>query len=243
VRKYYIRHKIKVGDITNLSDIDGELITANNEIKEEDIISVYAPNGTFKAETTFVEGKSVEVEILSKVSDINSPIDTSNLVLIQSLSKDSKFKLIIEKSVEIGVDELYPTETHYSNINVKRAKKSISTWSQIVSAATEQSRNPNPTYVHTPCKLEELDLSPYDSYEKICLSSQSNETQSLADSLDSVTNNYLVAIGPETGWHSDDLHFFTEHNFKFIELMGNILRTETAPIVISSIIKFHQGKL
>lgn len=241
MRNFYIRHKIKTGDITHLSNIDGELINSEGLLKEEDIIEVYAPNGSFDAEIVFMEGKDVEVEIVARNNKATENLETNKLVLVQSLSKDSKFQLILEKSVEIGVDEIYPVQTTYSKTNIQKTSKSIDQWKKTIKEATEQSRNPNPTELHPPSNLEGMNIGAYEMYTKICLTSQSSNTIKLKDSLINSSNNYIVAIGPETGWHSDDLDFFKKHNFLFVELAGNILRTETAPIVISSIIKFHQG--
>ena len=45
----------------------------------------------------------------------------------------------------------------------------------------------------------------------------------------------LIISGPEGSFHNDEITFFQKHNFDFINLGNNILKAETAPIIITSI--------
>jgi 16S rRNA (uracil1498-N3)-methyltransferase len=69
------------------------------------------------------------------------------------------------------------------------------------------------------------------------------KTVSLTEALDQKNRNFVVAVGPETGWSSEDIKILENLRFKFVKLKGNILRTETAGIVISSIIQYLNGNL
>ena len=57
------------------------------------------------------------------------------------------------------------------------------------------------------------------------------------------SNNICIAVGPESGWSVNDLEVFKKNNFQFVTLKGNILRTETVSIVVSSIIKNIKGEI
>ena len=58
-----------------------------------------------------------------------------------------------------------------------------------------------------------------------------------------IENNFTIAIGPEKGWSVSDIEIFKMLNFDFVKLKGNILRTETTGLVVSSIIKHLKGEI
>jgi len=58
-----------------------------------------------------------------------------------------------------------------------------------------------------------------------------------------MSKNFTVAIGPEKGWSSSDIEVLKNLGFDFIKLRGNILRTETAGLVIVSIIKYLKKEI
>jgi len=55
----------------------------------------------------------------------------------------------------------------------------------------------------------------------------------------STDNNidYIVAIGPEKGWDSNDIKILKENNFIFAQLGDNILRAESVGLAVGTIIK------
>lgn len=79
----------------------------------------------------------------------------------------------------------------------------------------------------------------------ICLATENVNPVFLDEYLKNIDTNkdMVIAIGPEKGWSSSDIKIFEELDFKFVKLRGNILRTETAGLVIGSIIKYLKGEI
>jgi len=67
---YFIPHKLKVGDITHLSDKDSEFVISKKLFKIEELIQVSNLNGIFWARVTNIGKTSVEIEIVEKISDV-----------------------------------------------------------------------------------------------------------------------------------------------------------------------------
>ena len=239
MKKYFIKHKLTLGDITHLSDSDSELIISNKEVNIEDIIEIETYEKIFLGQITDISKSSVEVEIIEE----KGPRDTPSITIIQSLSNDSKFNYFIEKSVEIGIEKIIPVETKYSLKNKKKALKDYPLWNKIVKEATEQSRNIFPTIIEKPLNMEELGKYQFENNAtKICLATENVPTKYLRDLVIDSRPVY-IAIGPEKGWSSSDIDILKGLDFQFIQLKGNILRTETTGLVIGSIIKYIKGEI
>ena len=240
MKRYYIRHKIKVGDITHLSDQDSERVISGRWHNEEDLIEAECPNELYLGRITFIDKASVEIEIIKFIKNVKNDTKLDEkpvLIILQSLSNERKFDYFLEKAVEIGVTEIYPVESEYSLLDAIKAKKLFKHWNEIIKSATEQSRNPRPTHIIDPNKLNDIDYEKFNDFNKICLSTEQVERQSIGDAI-TKGKSVVVAVGPEKGWSSSDLKILKKNGFKFVSLGQNILRTETCGLVIASIFNF-----
>jgi 16S rRNA (uracil1498-N3)-methyltransferase len=243
VKSYYIPHKLKVGDITHLSDSDSEIVISNKLHDIEDIVNLETLEKVYRGVVTDISPTSVEVEVLEETEDKVTIKNTSSITLLQAVSGDRKFNTLIEKCVEVGVNTIIPLETTYSTMTEKEATKKLNSYRSIVKEAAEQSRNPVPTVILEPVKIDQLFDLTFPNTTRLCFATENVKTIDLKEALKGDNKNYVIAVGPETGWSSEDLKVLENLRFKFVRLKGNILRTETAGIVISSIIQFLNGKL
>jgi 16S rRNA (uracil1498-N3)-methyltransferase len=243
VNSYYIPHKLKIGDITHLSDSDSEIIISSKLHEVEDIINVETLQAVFRAVITDISTSSVEVEILEETKEIPKAKPASSITLLQALSGDRKFNNLIEKCVQLGVTTIIPLETEYSTMSEKEATKKMNSYRKIIKDAVEQSRNPSPTEILEPVRIEQLYDLTFPNTTRLCFATENVKTTDLQTALQTDNQNYVIAVGPETGWSSKDLKVLENLRFKFVKLKGNILRTETAGIVVSSIIQYLNGNL
>jgi len=244
MQKYFVRHKLRVGDITSLSDSDSEIAISKNSLVLEDPVEIETLEKIFLAQVVDIKPASIEVEIQEELGERTSNYKPS-ITIIQSLSNDSKFNYFIEKSIEVGVERIIPVESEYSLKKAKKAVRDTGYWNKLVKDATEQSRNTFPTRIDRPIKIEKLKDFDFSDYSKFCLATENIDTVSL-NSLRktcNIKNSFIIAIGPEKGWSSSDLDILKSLDFKFISLKGNILRTETTGLVITSIIKYLKGEI
>jgi 16S rRNA (uracil1498-N3)-methyltransferase len=244
MQKYFIPHKLKVGDITHLSDSDSEMIIAQNRLHIEDLVKIETYEKIFLAQITDISKKSVEVEILEDRGErINKK--QPSITVIQSISHKSKFNYFLEKSVEIGVEKIIPIESKYSLQKKNKAIKSFGLWQKIIKDATEQSRSEYPPILEKPKKIKSLNNEDVGNGIKICLATENVESQYLNRYLKNkdISKNFVIAIGPEKGWSPSDIKVFQNLGFDFVKLRGNILRTETVGLVITSILKYLKEEI
>ena len=165
-----------------------------------------------------------------------------SITIIQALSNDIKFNFFLEKAVELDISKIIPLEAEYSLISTKKASKKLNSWQKIIKEAKEQSRNPFDVEIAQPVNIK--NLKEIDPGYKICLATEVKNPVSLKDCLSEkdTNSNYTIAVGPERGWSVSDLEILKHLGFEFVKLGNNILRTETAGLVISSILNFKSDK-
>jgi 16S rRNA (uracil1498-N3)-methyltransferase len=249
MQKFFIRHKLSIGDIAHLSDSDSELIIKEGKYNIEDVIEVETYEKHFYAQITDISKGSIEVQMVEDLGERKSEY-TPSITIIQSLSNDTKFNYFIEKSVEIGIERIIPIQSKYSLKTKAKAIKDTGYWNKLVKDAVEQSRNIFPTIIKKPVRINELDKYDLEGI-KICLSTESagvkpkylREIMEKELSKEDLSRPIHIAIGPEKGWSSSDIKIFRELGFEFVKLKGNILRTETTGLVIGSVIKYLKGEL
>jgi 16S rRNA (uracil1498-N3)-methyltransferase len=244
MQKFFIPHKLKLRDITHLSDSDSELIISQKILNIEDLVEIETYEKIFIGQITDITKGSVEIEIVEEKGERTNKIKPS-VTIVQSISNDSKFNYFLEKSVEIGIGKILPIESKYSLKNKNKALKDFGLWNKIIKDATDQSRNPYPPILEKPIKIKDLNANDFKDSIKICLATENVNPILLDEYLKTINidKDFVIAIGPEKGWSSSDIKIFKELDFKFVKLKGNILRTETAGLVIGSIIKYLKGEI
>jgi 16S rRNA (uracil1498-N3)-methyltransferase len=243
MQNFFVKHKLSVDDITNLSDSDSELVISEGKLDIEDIVKIETYERVFYAQITDITKSSVEVGIVEDLGEREHEYVPS-ITIIQSLSNDTKFNYFIEKSVEIGIEKIIPIQSRYSLKTKAKAIKDTGYWNKLVKDAVEQSRNIFPTIIERPVRIDELKKQVMNG-TKLCLSTESIDSKYLDKALENydISKPVYIAIGPEKGWSSSDLKIFEDLKFDFIKLKGNILRTETTGLVIGSIIKYLKGEI
>jgi 16S rRNA (uracil1498-N3)-methyltransferase len=188
-----------------------------------------------------VERCSESEVVLSGVELLETPSATARLGLIQSLCKADKLEWILEKCTEIGVDDIYLLQAARSvaKIPEERFDAKMQRWQKIMLAAVKQSRRSTFPVLHPPCSLTHLcrGLPP-------CLKLLLTETErgaSLKSIVRSATWDHAIfCIGPEGGWTEREHQDLVEAGFQSASLGGQILRTETAALVVAAILKYER---
>lgn len=172
----------------------------------------------------------------AKMVNIESPL---NLHLIQGLSKPDKMDWVMQKSVELGVIEITPVITKYCAIKVdaKIMAKKLDHWQGIIISACEQSgRSVMPT-LNKIITLEKLLVG---SKPEFGLIFHPEAKQKLSE-LSSESKTASVMIGPEGGFHEDEVSLAEKHGFHSVRLGSRILRTETAAVAALSALQSRWG--
>ena len=152
---------------------------------------------------------------------------------------------IIQKCTEIGVSEITPVIMNrcIAKVDEKENIKKNARWQKIAQSAAEQSKRdviPKINLVKNFKNIFEI-LEKYD----IVLVAYENETKNglkeVLQKKDIKHNNIAVIIGPEGGIDKKEIDDIIKFGGKCVTLGKRILRTETAPIVLTSIIMYELG--
>ena len=164
---------------------------------------------------------------------------TPNITLIVPILKEQKMDLILQKATELGVTEIIPIITKRSIIRLdeKDYDKKILRWSKIVKEAAEQSHRvdiPNITTIKTIKNLGIIEGKKF-----VC--STKEKTKNIKFIMKNVTtcDKINLVIGPEGGLDITEENLLNEMGFESITLGNRILRVETVPLFLLSIINYE----
>ena len=193
--------------------------------------------------------KEIECDIIMKK---NVDEEKLKITIYQALPKSDKMELIVQKCSEIGVDEIVPVEMKRCVVKLdeKDKSKKITRWQTIAEAAAKQSRREKILKIDKIQKIDDIcKASEENKYDLIFVAYEKENKTNLKEELNILKkinkNNLNVAfiIGPEGGFEDDEIDKLIKSNVKSISLGKRILRTETAPIVLSSILMYEIGDI
>jgi len=164
------------------------------------------------------------IEITGVIKDFEKR-NYSLHIAISPLKNPERFEWFIEKSVEIGVDEITPVicrNTEKSSIKVQRINN-------LIISAMKQSLKATKTIFNEPCSFGDILTR---GSEKIRMIAHCN-TAGIRHGISEVcpkNMNSLILIGPEGDFSSDEIEMAVNKNFIPVHLGPSRLRTETAGI-------------
>mgnify|MGYP002622859570 CR=1 FL=1 len=210
--------------------------------KINDVILIGNNHKCYKASIKKINKDDISFEIIEEIFD-----DTElnvRISLFQGYPKLDKLSLIIKHSVELGVYDITPTIMKRSLFKLDDKKKDNKNlrFNKIAKEAAEQSYRMIVPNVNDISYLKDIDFSSYD-LKLVCYEedAKNNNLSSLKESLDKIKENDKIAIviGPEGGIDKDEIDYLKEKGFISVALGKRILRTETAPLYILSLIGYE----
>ena len=180
-----------------------------------------------------------------------------DLYLFQCIPKGDKMDMIVQKAVELGAAGIVPVESARCivKLDARKAEKRQARWQQIAEGAAKQSRRgiipevmdvmtmkqavayagSNMDYVIFPYELAEgMDNSRKMIYE-IC----DAVTKGISESGDDISKKKIgIFIGPEGGFAESEAEALQGIGAYTISLGHRILRTETAGLMVLSVLGF-----
>mgnify|MGYP000058801402 CR=1 FL=1 len=244
MNRFYHSKPINLNETIVMDDFASHHALKVMRLKNNDQLILFNGDGSdYTGQVINITKRQVEVSIKSK-KNIGSE---SNLkvIILQALTSSDKMDLIIQKTTELGISEIQPIVCERSIVKIKKDKieKKLSHWRQVAIAACEQCGRAEIPKIREPENiikyLERVMESDKDT--KIILSPEA------AQSLDNIIPNskqaIKVLIGPEGDFTKQELDFSIQKGFSPIKIGPRILRTETAPITILSILQYKYGDI
>ena len=165
--------------------------------------------------------------------------------VFQGLPKGDKLEFIIEKLTEIGVKELTPVAMKRSVVKLqeKDKQKKMVRWNKIAEVAAKQSGRDKILKINDVINYKNI-FNYLKDYDIVLLAYEKEEKLTLKKALSKLDktkeNKVAVLIGPEGGFDDIEIEQAKQNSLVNIITLGKrILRTETAPLVISSNILYE----
>lgn len=211
-----------------------EICIIGNEEKGIDTIS----------EIEKIEENCIKCRILEyKISETEGKIQVT---IFQGLPKSDKMELVIQKSVELGVYEIYPTEMKRCIVKLKEqeANKKIARWQKISEVAAKQSGRNIIPQIKEKVNIKQV-CNLVKDYDKLIVAYEEEKENSLKSELKSIKSkdkeNIKIAIlvGPEGGIDLEEIEELSKAGAVIVTLGKRILRTETVALNVLSNIMYE----
>ena len=240
ISRFYTPSTLQVDDEIELDAQLSHYINNVLRLKQADPIVLFNGDGNeYSAEVLSITKKQVVVIINSQLSmSSESPL---HIHLAQGVSKGDRMDFALQKSVELGVNEITPVINERCAVkrSADRWQKKHQQWQKIIISACEQSgRNVLPT-LHQPVSLNKW-LGQSTEQKKVMLTPGSSKYMS---SLTRPVHGFRLLIGPEGGLSEQEVYTCEQTGFDSVTLGPRILRTETATFASISIMQALFGDM
>jgi 16S rRNA (uracil1498-N3)-methyltransferase len=213
--------RMKIGDAVYLSNQQVVYYAVIQAIHQDEVV----------CELQYEVKKNVELPI--------------KVAIAQGLPKSDKFELVIQKTTELGVQELIPVTSERSiiKLDAKKEGKKLERYQKIAKEASEQSHRMMIPTIQPVMSVSEL-IKYSQSFTYKCLAYEATterDEHNLFTILNEVKegDSLLVFIGPEGGISEKELERLVDNGFTIVSLGRRILRTETAPIFLMSAVVYQ----
>lgn len=218
-----------------LSNNDYFHIATVMRMKSNDKIEVVF-NNTLYICSVLINNDDVIIREIEKVKKIEKDI---NITLILPFLKEQKQDLIIQKSTELGVRKLIflNTERTIVKIDEKKTNDKLNRWYKIAKEASEQSKRLDIPVIEI--KNTFKDLENIKGINIVCdTNEKKNNIKNTLKEIDKYGTINIV-IGPEGGLSLNEINYLNKIGFESVSLGNRILRVETVPLYILSIINYE----
>lgn len=206
-------------------------------IKDDEEVEVYIDGSGYIAVLNSYTKDELSLKILS---EINEKYESDlKITLFQSLVKSDKMDFIIQKAIEMGAYGIVPIETKRSIVKKKDIKdKKLERYKNIAKAAAMQSKREFIPAVSDAMKLDEA-KEILDGFDLVLVAYEDELDNSIKDFDIKDKNNIAIIVGPEGGFDISEVDELKNFGYKSISLGNRILRAETAPIALLTMLYYE----
>ena len=203
----------------------------------------------YKARLEYIGSQNAEASLLYELAQkVEPPLEVT---LFLGVSKREKIDLVIRHSVELGVRKIIPvlTERTVVKITAEKGKEKAMRWRKIAASAVEQCRRSFIPEVLPPLPFTEALalMREHSSEENPVIVPWEEETRlGIGELAEKIKNPSSVSLftGPEGGFSLQEMEKLRKITGVYPVTLGpRILRAETAPLAVLSIVMYLWGDL
>lgn len=215
-------------------DADSRHAAKTLRCKVGDKIEVIDGQGKlYEAEIFYIGRNEIQLKDIKILQEEANPQTLS--IAIAPTKNPSRLEWFIEKVTELGVKNIYPIQT-------KRTEKTSikeERLNNIIISAVKQSKQ---LYLPTLFPLQSIEevIQQTQSIEQKFIAHCSDNQQDLLQNIYQKNKELIIFIGPEGDFTPEEISLCKQNGFCEISLGNSILRTETAGVYATAIIRTFQ---
>ena len=239
IRLFVAEKKLDSGTQIKIADNDFEYLAKVMRAKIADKIFIFnGIDGEFVAEIRSIEKKSLQLQVIEKISDLKK---VPNISLAFAPLKNVHIDFIATKGVELGAASFQPIITNRTIVN----KINYERFNLHIKEACEQCERNDFARVFEVKKLDKF-LSDLETAKKILiLCDESGQAQKASEVLSKIVvsgKEIVVLIGPEGGFTNEEFDKMRAlKNLYAISLGPRILRADTAMVSALTLVQEFLG--
>ncbi len=198
-------------------------------------------------EAVIIELNRKELTFIPEFS-VATPLPSSlRLEILQALTKEKSIDWILQKSTELGVTriDLFCGKHSPISFRILKRRNLLDRWNRIVLEASKQCGRqfPPDIFFHENLAktLEKLTKCPHSWLLSPGIENSVSWKNIYKE--EHVEMHHRILVGPEGGFHSDEIDLALRSGLIPIDLGPRIIRSETAVITATSILQFLWGDL
>lgn len=244
MQQYFIDTCLQSGDVITFDTQQSHHIANVMRMRENEQIRLCDQQEKLFFAKVHFQHKQVQAIVLDPIVD-----QTHNAVCItlaQGMIKGEKWDYLLQKSAELGVDEILPFISSRCVVKAKEDKldRKMQRWNKILREACEQCKRSSLVKLQEPQPFLELPESGYD-LKLIAYEDADVQSEKLYETLEANINiqSVIIVIGSEGGFSKEEVALLEEKGYQRVSLGARILRAETAALsVLSNIAFFYDMK-
>lgn len=247
MQKFFVEHHQIEDNIINITgpDVNHILNVLKLEIGENVLVGDLKSGATYLCSITEKDRENIAVNIIKKEETTTEP--NVYIHLFQGLPKSDKMEYILQKCTEIGVSEFTPVAMNRCIVKLdeKEKIKKNQRWGQIAKSAAEQSKRDIIPKINLTKNFKNI-FEFLKEYDIVLVAYENELNNCIKNELKNVNpkpNKIAIIIGPEGGLERTEVDEIINCGGKCVTLGKRILRTETAPIVMSTAILYELGNI
>jgi 16S rRNA (uracil1498-N3)-methyltransferase len=236
-RIYIDNQNIKINSTITINGDDYFHLCNVLRVKPKEKIEVCDGNNkVYLSEFISASNSNALIKIL-ELREINSELPV-RITLFQGIPKSKKMDTIIQKSVELGVNEIVPLETKRCISSINDNKK-YKRWQKIAYESAKQAKRGIIPQISNKCTIQSF-IDNHSAFDHILIAYENQDNYQTYIAINRIMPNDKIAIiiGPEGGFEPEEIKAISNIGGKVISLGKRILRTETASLALLSILVY-----
>jgi 16S rRNA (uracil1498-N3)-methyltransferase len=236
ITRLFVEQHLEVGQEISLPEKSAHhvLHVLRKNVSDE-LVLFNGRGGEYPSIISGIKRNHVSITIRAKhEANRESPI---SLTLGLGILKRDAMNTALQKATELGVSKIIPIEASNTSVSRKHSEKRTGQWQQVIESACEQSGRTQLPVLESVETFEDFLCVERDSLNLIA--SPTAETH--LKEIEYEASSICITIGPEGGFSETELALAMRNNFLPITIGPRILRAETMPAVILSLLQYRWG--